>query len=302
MVVEEGERRAERTFDGDVLRPAGLELLRACLSTRLGSHLAEEAARLLAAPEGTEVSADLLLGPALVSALIARTVAPSLEVPRMLDGWCGSDAATRVGSTIVGLSDIDETTLASPALSLELDPEGARFDAEGAPYDRATREEMTVVRDGRLVAGLGGAIARHEGVVPTLSALGGDGWEVPTVRPTLRLVPGEDSWPQLLARVESGYWVEGPAWFSFDAARDRGWVGGEWGRRIENGEPGALVRRPAFRYDSATFWPALRAVGDASQRVVRGLELDEWESFEAASPTALFGDVSFGFRPSSGGA
>ena len=58
--------------------------------------------------------------------------------------------------------------------------------------------------------------------------------------------------------------------WSIDHMRNKFQFGCEYGRLIENGELGPLVRNPNYRGMSATFWRSLAAVGDGDTWSVMG--------------------------------
>jgi predicted Zn-dependent protease len=85
--------------------------------------------------------------------------------------------------------------------------------------------------------------------------------------------------------------------WSIDDSRNKFQFGCEWGQLIENGELTSLVKNPNYRGISATFWTALKGVGDRSTLEVLGTpfcgkgEPNQLIRVGHASPACLFGNV-----------
>ena len=85
--------------------------------------------------------------------------------------------------------------------------------------------------------------------------------------------------------------------WSIDDSRNKFQFGCELGQVIENGELKHIVKKPNYRGISATFWRALKSVGDASTFEVLGTpycgkgEPNQIIRVGHASPACCFADV-----------
>jgi predicted Zn-dependent protease len=168
------------------------------------------------------------------------------------------------------------------------------FDDEGLP---ARRE--TLIEDGILVRGLGGASSQSRSGLSGVASARASSWNRPPIdrMANLNIEPGRSSFDAMVASVERGIYMETNSSWSIDDSRNKFQFGCEWARLIEDGELTTVVKKPNYRGLSATFWRSLRAVGDASTHQVLGTlfcgkgEPNQVIRVGHASPACLFGDV-----------
>ena len=77
----------------------------------------------------------------------------------------------------------------------------------------------------------------------------------------INLEPGASSFEELIAQVEHGVLMSSNRSWSIDDYRNKFQFGCEYGRLIENGVLGKLVRNPNYRGVTVDFWNRLAGVG-----------------------------------------
>jgi predicted Zn-dependent protease len=113
----------------------------------------------------------------------------------------------------------------------------------------------------------------------------------------LNIEAGESTLKQMIGSVEHGVLMDTNTSWSIDDSRNKFQFGCEYGRMIENGELGQVVKNPNYRGVSATFWRSLKAVGDHSTLEVMGTpfcgkaEPSQVIRVGHASPACLFEQV-----------
>ena len=113
----------------------------------------------------------------------------------------------------------------------------------------------------------------------------------------LNIEPGTATFEELIGAVEHGVYMETNRSWSIDDSRNKFQFGCEWGRRIDNGELGVVVRNPNYRGISAEFWRNLDGVGNASTVRVLGTptcgkgEPNQGIRVGHAAPACLFREV-----------
>jgi predicted Zn-dependent protease len=86
----------------------------------------------------------------------------------------------------------------------------------------------------------------------------------------LNVEMGNKNLDQLIACVENGVLMKTNTSRSIDDSRNKLQFGCEWGQIIKDGELKQVVKKPNYRGISATFWRALKGVGDRSTFEVLG--------------------------------
>ena len=108
---------------------------------------------------------------------------------------------------------------------------------------------------------------------------------------------GTSSLDEVIGGVENGVYLETNNSWSIDDSRNKFQFSCEFGRVIEDGELGQVVRNPSYRGISATFWRSLSAVGDQSTSLAMGTpncgkgEPNQVISTGHASPVCRFSDI-----------
>ncbi len=267
IVHAEGITQKRTTGGRGLSRQGGLEVLRQTGFVGCGSRLLDQALELLAAPQCPSGRMDLVLAPDQMMLQIHESIGHPLELDRIL-----GDERNYAGTSFVTLDMFGSYQYGSPLLNVSFDPTQAgeyatyAFDDDGA---RATR--ALLIDGGRLVRPLGGTVSQHRArrSHPDLSGVANTracSWNRPPIdrMANLNVEPGDKSFDELIAPIEQGVYMETNTSWSIDDSRNKFQFGCEFGRRIEHGKLGGVVRNPNYRGISATFWRSLAGVGDRS--------------------------------------
>ena len=260
-----------------------------------GRMLADEALRLLGAPNCPSGRMDLLLMPDQMMLQIHESIGHPLELDRIL-----GDERNYAGTSFVEPGMFGSYRYGSPLLNVTFDPTNAReiasyeFDDEG---ERA--EKVWLIRDGILERPLGGRISSHRASLRGTANSRAASWNrAPIDRmANLNVETGTSTLPDMIASVERGILMRSNVSWSIDDARNKFQFGCEWGELIENGQLRGVVKNPNYRGVSSDFWRSLRMVGDASTFEVHGTlycgkgEPNQVIDVGHASPACLFSDV-----------
>lgn len=268
-VASDGHQSQSRSHgDGHMARQGGLEQLDAVGFEDQSARVVSEALALLAAPECPHARTDLLLMPEQMILQLHESIGHPLELDRIL-----GDERNYAGGSFVTPDMIGSYQYGAPCLNVTFDPEVphelARFayDDEGTP---ATR--LALIREGRLVGAIGGALSAFRAGVPAAASARASGWNRPPIdrMGNINLDPGEHDLSSLIAGIERGVLMDTNRSWSIDHQRNKFQFGCELGRLIENGELKGLVRNPGYRGLSASFWRSLDGVGNAGTAKVLG--------------------------------
>lgn len=271
-VANEGSQTQRRTGGGeDAACQGGLEQLARVGFPDDARRVAEEALMLLSAPECPTGTADLLLMPSQMMLQIHESIGHPLELDRIL-----GDERNYAGTSFVTPDMFGQYRYGSELLNVTFDPTHPEelasygYDDEGAPAER-----VYVIRNGILERPLGGATsqARAGGVAGTANARACS-WNRPPIdrMANLNVEPGASRFEELVQSIERGVLMDVNRSWSIDDSRNKFQFGCEFGRVIENGELGHVVRNPNYRGISATFWRSLAGVGDRSTFQVLGVK------------------------------
>lgn len=282
-------------------RQGGFEVIRASGLPGGGARIADEALRLLAAPECPSGVRDLLLAPDQMMLQIHESIGHPLELDRIL-----GDERNFAGGSFVSLDMFGHYRYGSSLLNVSFDPE---IPDEIASYpgddDGEAARKVWLIRAGILQRPLGGGLSRARAAARGVSLEGtanarAVGWyRAPIDRmANLNVEPGDTPLDAMIASVERGVLMRTNVSWSIDDARNKFQFGCEWGQLIEDGRLTAVVRNPGYRGVSATFWRSLAAVGDRSTFEVLGTpfcgkgEPGQIVRVGHASPACLFRDVA----------
>jgi predicted Zn-dependent protease len=235
-----------------------------------GARLAEEALRLLAAPNCPSGRIDLLLMPDQMMLQIHESIGHPLELDRIL-----GDERNYAGTSFVTPDMFGSYRYGSALLNVTYDPSRPEalatflFDDEGAPASK-----VYLIKDGILVAPLGGRLSQRRAGLPGTANARASGWNRPPIdrMANLNVEPGASTLAQMIAAVERGVLMRTNLSWSIDDSRNKFQFGCEWGELIVDGEVRGVVKNPNYRGVSATFWRSLKAVGDASTFEVHGTQ------------------------------
>ena len=233
-----------------------------------GSRIADEALRLLVAPNCPTANMDVLLMPDQMVLQIHESIGHPLELDRIL-----GDERNFAGTSFVTLDMFGSYQYGSPLLNITFDPDRREelasyaFDDDGTPAER-----QYLIRAGVLERPLGGALSQARAGVAGVANSRADNWNRPPIdrMSNINLEPGESTLDAMIAGIERGVLMRTNSSWSIDDSRNKFQFGCEWGQLIENGALAGVVKNPNYRGISANFWRNLRQVGDASTMQVLG--------------------------------
>jgi len=297
VVANEGTETQSRTLAGrGYCRQGGMEILTDVGFVGAAPTLADEVLQLLAAEHCPTGTMDLVLAPDQMMLQIHESIGHPLELDRIL-----GDERNYAGTSFVTLDMFGSYRYGSDLLNVTFDPTRGEqlasfgFDDEGLP---ATRE--FIIRDGILERPLGAHTSQARAGTEGVANARATSWNRPPIdrMANLNVEPGEQSFDELIGSVERGVFMATNCSWSIDDSRNKFQFGCEYGRLIENGRLGAVVRNPNYRGISATFWRALSGVGDGSTFQVLGTpfcgkgEPNQVIKVGHASPTCKFTDIA----------
>lgn len=295
-VANRGVETQTRTYGFDRPAQAGLEHLDAIGFRQAAARTAEEALMLLTAPECPDTECDVLLMPAQMMLQIHESIGHPLELDRIL-----GDERNYAGTSFVTTAMFGDYRYGSELLNVVFDPfvsgelGGYAYDDTGAP---AKREYL--IRNGLLVRPLGSVQSQQRAQLQGVANARSSGWNrAPIDRmANINIEPGNQSLEDMIADVEYGILMDTNRSWSIDDSRNKFQFGCEYGRLIENGRLGKVVRNPNYRGISASFWRNLRAVGNSDTFELHGVHTcGKGEPNQAlyaghASPACLFSNVA----------
>jgi predicted Zn-dependent protease len=273
----------------------GFELIERSGFRGSGARVAEEALQLLLAPNCPSGRMDLLLMPDQMMLQIHESIGHPLELDRIL-----GDERNYAGTSFVTPDMFGSYQYGSTLLNVTYDPTRREqmasfaFDDEGAPSAKTW-----LIKDGILVAPLGGRLSQERSRMAGTANSRASGWNRPPIdrMANLNVEPGASPLEEMIGSIRRGVLMRTNKSWSIDDSRNKFQFGCEWGELIEDGRRKGVVRNPNYRGISATFWRSLRMVGDASTFEVHGTQYcGKGEPNQAihcghAAPACLFADV-----------
>ena len=260
-----------------------------------GLRIADEALRLLGAPNCPTGAMDVLLMPDQMILQIHESIGHPLELDRIL-----GDERNFAGTSFVTLDMFGTYRYGSDLLNITFDPTRPEELASYAFDDDGTRaEKQYLIRGGILERPLGGTLSQSRAGVAGVANSRADNWNRPPIdrMSNINLEPGASSLEQMIADIERGVLMRTNSSWSIDDSRNKFQFGCEWGQLIENGKLTTVVKNPNYRGISANFWRSLRHVGDASTMQVLGTpycgkgEPSQIIRVGHASPACVFSNV-----------
>lgn len=285
-----------RTFGGHgVCRQGGLEILEHVAYLNSAQILAEEALELVYAPHCPNEICDVILDPDQMILQIHESIGHPLEIDRIL-----GDERNYAGGSFVKKDMFGSYQYGSSLLNVCFDPTvpgelaSYSFDDEG---DRA--QKTYLIKDGLLLAGLGGRLSQKRSNIPGVANSRAVGWNRPPIdrMANLNLEPGAESLDQMISSIDRGIYMKTNTSWSIDDHRNKFQFGCEWGRLIENGRLTSVVKKPNYRDISSRFWHKLAGVGNLATADILGTPFcGKGEPNQAifvghASPACLFRDI-----------
>ncbi|MNM58418.1 protease TldD [compost metagenome] len=269
VTASDGQDSQSRSLGRDNFgQQGGFEIIERCGLVGAASRVADEALQLLLAPNTPSGPRDLLLMPDQMMLQIHESIGHPLEMDRIL-----GDERNYAGTSFVKASDFGHLQYGSELLNVTFDP---TLEEELASYsfddDGTSASKQFLIRDGRLLRPLGGALSQFRSGLDGVANSRACGWNrAPIDRmANLNVEPGDQSLQQLIEGIEQGILMRTNRSWSIDDARNKFQFGCEWGQLIENGELKGIVKNPNYRGISAQFWRNLSAVGDRSTFQVLG--------------------------------
>ena len=273
----------------------GADVISRCGLIGAAPKVADQALKLLLAPNTPAGKRDLLLMPDQMILQIHESIGHPLELDRIL-----GDERNYAGTSFVKTSDFGSLQYGSKLLNVTFDPDipeqlaSYSFDDDGTP---AHKEFL--IREGLLLRPLGGALSQFRSGLEGVANSRACGWNRPPIdrMANLNIEPGDQSMAQLVGGIENGILMATNRSWSIDDARNKFQFGCEWGQLIENGELKGVVKNPNYRGISDQFWRNLSAVGDASTFKVLGTpncgkgEPNQVIRVGHASPACVFSNI-----------
>ena len=293
VTANEGSDTQSRSLD--YARQGGRENIARSGFIGAGARLADEALQLLAAPNCPSGKMDLLLMPDQMMLQVHESIGHPLELDRIL-----GDERNYAGTSFVTPEMFGTYRYGSELLNVTYDPtprdEVASF---GYDDDGSPAEKVWLIRDGLLVAPLGGRLSQLRAGMRGTANSRAAGWNRPPIdrMANLNVEPGSASFDSMVSSIRRGVLMRTNVSWSIDDSRNKFQFGCEWGERIEEGRRAGVVKNPNYRGISATFWRSLRAVGDKSTFEVHGTqycgkgEPNQAVSCGHAAPACVFSGV-----------
>jgi len=298
VTANQGTETQTRSLGGQYngyCRQGGFEILDQAGFNGAGQRIAQEVLELLAAPNCPSGNMDLLLMPEQMMLQIHESIGHPLELDRIL-----GDERNFAGTSFVTLDMFGKYRYGSELLNVTYDPERAeQFASYGWDDEGSAAERTHLIRNGMLERPLGGALSQARAGIGGVANARACSWNRPPIdrMANLNIEPGTSSLDDMVKSIERGVLMDTNVSWSIDDSRNKFQFGCEVGRLIENGELRGMVKNPNYRGISATFWRALKAVGDHSTFSVMGTpfcgkgEPSQVIRVGHASPACLFGDI-----------
>ncbi len=291
--ANEGGETQSRSFS--LLQQGGFERLANSGFFGAGKRVADEALRLLAAPNCPSGTMDLLLMPDQMMLQIHESIGHPLELDRIL-----GDERNYAGTSFVTPDMFGTYRYGSDLLNVSYDPTlpeelaSYSFDDDGTPA-----EKTHLIRGGILERPLGGRLSQLRAGLAGVANARAASWNRPPIdrMANLNIEPGASALADMIAGIERGILMRTNASWSIDDSRNKFQFGCEWGEIVENGQLKGVVKNPNYRGISATFWRNLAKVGEAATVEVTGTaycgkgQPNQAIRVGHASPACLFSGV-----------
>src|ERR1700674_2409715 len=260
-----------------------------------GARVADQALQLLAAPNCPHGVMDALLLADQMVLQIHESIGHPLELDRIL-----GDERNFAGASFVTLDMFGSFQYGSALLNVTYDPSRAEQFASYAFDDEGLKAEKAyVIRNGILERPLGGGISQARAGLWGVATSRASSWNrAPIDRmANLNVEPGASSLEEMISSTERGVLMKTNRSWSIDDSRNKFQFGCEWGQLIEHGELTRVVKNSNYRGISASFWRALRMVGDEDTFEIMGTpfcgkgEPSQIVRVGHASPACLFSNV-----------
>ncbi len=285
-----------RSFGGDAFaRQGGLEVLEEVKFEHACDRIREQALALVYADQCPTEVVPLLLAPDQMILQIHESIGHPLELDRIL-----GDERNYAGTSFVKPEMFGKYQYGSSLLNVTFDPNfqgqlaSYNFDDQGTPA-----EKVFLIKEGLLITGLGGVLSQKRSGLPGVANSRSVSWNRPPIdrMANINVEPGSSSLQDMISSVDRGVYMETNCSWSIDDSRNKFQFGCEYGRLIENGKLGKIVRKPNYRGISAEFWRNLVAVGNRDSMETMGTpncgkgEPNQAITVGHASPACLFKNI-----------
>jgi predicted Zn-dependent protease len=292
--ANEGSETQTRSLAGrGRCRQGGFEILAQVGFEDAAPKIAEEAIELLLAPDCPSGVMDVVLAPDQMILQIHESIGHPLELDRIL-----GDERNYAGTSFVTLDMFGQYRYGSDLLNVTYDPtRPEQYASYGFDDDGSEARRAFVIEKGILQRPLGGYTSQRRAGLDGVANARASSWNRPPIdrMANLNLEPGSSTVDEMIGSVENGVYMATNNSWSIDDSRNKFQFGCEYGRRIENGRLGAVVKKPNYRGVSASFWRTLAMVGNDFE--VLGTpycgkgEPNQMVRVGHASPTCLFRGV-----------
>ena len=296
VTANAGTETHTRTFGGrGYCRQGGLEVLDQTGFHEAAPQLSAEAVQLLSAPDCPTGPRDVLLAPDQMILQIHESIGHPLELDRIL-----GDERNYAGTSFVTPEMFGSYQYGSELLNITFDPtRSEQYASYQFDDDGQSAHKEYVIKDGRLLRGLGGTVSQARLGLPGVANARANTWNRPPIdrMANLNLEPGQSDFASMVAAIERGVYMKTNCSWSIDDSRNKFQFGCEWGQLIENGRLTTVVKKPNYRGVSATFWRNLSLVGNADSFEVLGTpfcgkgEPNQIIRVGHAAPACVFTDV-----------
>lgn len=238
----------------------GVEEIRKLALRSRARKLCEEAVALSRAPYCPSHKGSLLLMPDQMMLQIHESIGHPIELDRIL-----GDERNYAGTSFVKPSMFGQFQYGSEHLNVTFDPFYHNEFASYAFDDDGTKgEKMFLIENGILKAPLGGTLSSNRASLSGAASTRACNWNRPPIdrMANLNIEPGDNSMEEMIASVHRGVLMETNTSWSIDDSRNKFQFSCEYGRVIENGRLGDVVKTPSYRGVSSEFWRNLVKVGN----------------------------------------
>ena len=281
--------------NGGIVGQLGLELFNKDVLQQQSENISRDLDQILRAENCPDGKRDLIITPDQMYLQVHESIGHPLELDRIL-----GDERNYAGWSFINKEDFGSLQYGSELLNVTFDP---TISTELASYSfddiGAKAEKKYLIKEGKLVAGIGSLESQKRLGVPGVSCARMESWNRPPIdrMANINVEVGSSSLDDMVSATENGILMEANKSWSIDDYRDKFQFGCEYGRLIEDGKLTKVVKNPNYRGQCNPFWNNLKMVGDESTMEVSGSfycgkgEPNQVIRVGHAVPAALFSDV-----------
>jgi len=288
------QQRSDNGMRGNC-RQTGVEFFDEGRILARSEEIGAQAVELLTAEECPEGRFDLVLASDQMMLQIHESVGHALEVDRIL-----GDERNYAGWSFVKLEDFGKLQYGSELMNILFDPTvSGEFASYGFDDGGLKAEKQYIIKNGRLVRGLGGMESQIRSGVPGVANFRAMSWNREPIdrMANLNLAPGTSTFDEIIAAVDYGVYMESNRSWSIDDYRNKFQFGCEYAKLIEKGRFTKTLKNPNYRGISTPFWKSLAMVGNEDTFGIFGTpncgkgEPNQVIRVGHASPVCLFKNV-----------